>query len=375
MNILGLSWPVAMNPAACLYRDGRLVAAAEEACLVRCEAAAYPWSFGAIERVVDEGGISFQEIDHFAVGHGGPHRRFVNVLLEFVRGGLPLSKRELEREIVGYVRHFTPWRKAKGRLKNGKAKVSLLPRHLARAARTFLLSDFEEANIISLGGRGDFESGILAVGRGSQIEILESIPLSSNWERMCEQVIARLGLRSRFGAEEVMALSLDGEGDVLPFVDWNDPFPRIRPRAFREFIASLPPRGTDEPFTDEHRTTVASLQTTLERALLLISRHLERRTGVRSLCLAGGTALTPSVIDALFRGPYVDRLFVQPASGEVGTALGAAAWVHAQATGRRPEGFLDRVHGGASLPDGEVERVRFGPGFESLALEEHLFGK
>jgi carbamoyltransferase len=213
------------------------------------------------------------------------------------------------------------------------------------------------------------------VGRGSQIEILESIPLSSNWEQMYEKVTARLGFRARSGEEQVMAISVEGEGDVFPFVDWNEPFPRIRPRAFRDFVAGLPQRRRGEPLTDEHRTIAASLKTTLECAVLLLSRYLERRTGLRDLCFAGGTALNASVSGVLFRGPYVDRIFVQPASSDAGAALGAAIWVHAQVTGRRPEGSTDYACWGPSNSQGAVGTALFSRGLEPLALEDYLVGK
>ncbi len=355
MNILGLSSPIAINPAACLYRDGRLVAAVEEERLIRFKQAPHMPPFRAIEHVLEEGGLSLQEIDQVAVGHGGPHWSFARVLGEFIRGRIPLTKRDIEREILYYLHHFVLWRGTQGRLVSDRSKLTMVRHHLAHAASAFLLSDFDEANIISLDGRGGFESGILAVGRGNEIEILESIPLSSSWGHMYEKVTARLGFRPHADEGKVMGLAAYGVGDVFPFIDWNEPFPRIRPRAFREFIAAMPQRHPKEPLTDEHRNIAASLQATLERGVLLISRHLERRTGLRDLCLAGGIAMNCSMNGVLFRGPYVDRIFVQPASSDAGTALGAAAWVHTRLTGRRPEGPFDHAYWGPSYTREEIE--------------------
>ena len=152
-----------------------------------------------------------------------------------------------------------------------------------------------------------------------------------------------------------MGLAAYGEGDVLPFIDWSEPFPKIRLRAFREFIAALPQRAASDPLTDVHRNLAASLQLTLERAVLLMNRYLERRTGLRNLCLAGGIAMNCSMNGVLYRGPYTDRIFVQPASSDSGTALGAAAWVHTRLTGRRPEGPFDHAYWGPSYSGEEIE--------------------
>ncbi|MFQ5458078.1 MAG: carbamoyltransferase [Myxococcota bacterium] len=355
MNILGMSSPISFNPAACLYRDGRLVAAVEEERLIRYKQAPHLPPLRAIDFVLEKGGIALEDVDAFAVGHAGPHRSFARVLSEFARGRVPLTKRDVEREILYYLHHFVLWRGTKGRLVADGARLHMIRHHLAHAASAFFLSEFEEANIISLDGRGGFESGILAVGRGNRIEIVDSIPLSSSWGHMYEKITARLGFRPHSDEGKVMGLAAYGEGDVLPFVDWNEPFPRIRHRAFRQFITDLPQRAPGDPLTDEHRNLAASLQVTLERAVLLMNRYLERRTGVRNLCLSGGIAMNCSLNGVLYRGPYTDRIFIQPASSDSGTALGAAAWVQTKLTGRRPEGTFDHAYWGPSYSQEEIE--------------------
>ena len=354
MNILGLSSAISKHPAACLYRDGRLVAAVEEARLIRFEQAAHMAPLKAIDYVLSEGGITLDDVDVFAVGHEGPHGSFARVIGEFLRGRIPLTKRDIEREVLYYLHHVVLWRGTKGRLIADGAKLHTVRHHLAHAASAFLLSDFEEANIISLDGRGGFESGILAVGRGVRIEILASIPLSSSWGHMAEEVTARLGFRPDSDETKVMALAAYGEGDVFPFVDWRMPFPRIIAKAFREFIDAMPQRQPGDPLTDEHRNIAASLQGTLESAVLLMNRYLEHRTGLRNLCLAGKIAMNCAMNGVLFRGPYTDRIFVQPASSDSGTALGAAAWVHTRLTGRRPEGPFDHAYWGPSYTNEQI---------------------
>lgn len=355
MNILGLSSPISFNPAACLYQDGRLVAAVEEERLIRYKQAPHlaPWK--AIDFVLARGGIALKDVDAFAVGHAGPHWSFARVLGEFARGRVPFTRQDVEREVLYYLHHFVLWRGVKGRLIADDSRLHMIRHHLAHAASAFLLSDFEEANIISLDGRGGFESGILAVGRGNRIEVIESIPLSSSWGSMYEKVTARLGFRPHSDEGKVMGLAAYGEGDVLPFVDWREPFPKIRPGPFREFITALPQRAPGDPLTDAHRNLAASLQHTLERVVLLMNRYLERRTGLRNLCLAGGIAMNCSMNGTLYRGPYTDRIFVQPAASDSGTALGAAAWVHTRLTGRRPEGPFDHAYWGPSYSGEEIE--------------------
>jgi hypothetical protein len=284
MNILGISSPISYNPAACLVRDGRLIAAVEEERLIRFKQAPHMAPFRAIDHVLAEGGITLAEVDAIAVGHEGPHGSFARVIGEFLRGRIPITRRDLEREVLYYLHHAVLWRGTKGRLVADPSKLYMVRHHLAHAASAFLLSDFDEANIISLDGRGGFESGILAVGRGNRIEILDSIPLASSWGHLYEKVTARLGFRPHSDEGKVMGLAAYGQGDVLPCVDWDDPFPRIRTRAFRALLDGIPTRRPDEPLTDDAK---AYFQKIVDDAYAMFVADVAKGRGISAAKVRG----------------------------------------------------------------------------------------
>jgi carbamoyltransferase len=175
-----------------------------------------------------------------------------------------------------------------------------------------------------------------------------------------ELVTGRLGFRRHSGEGKVLGLAAYGEPHPagLPCIDWDGNIPRIDPARRKAFIDSLPLRGKDEPLTEWHKNLAATLQDSLERAGTQMASWLYDQTGIRHLCLAGGTALNCSMNGKLAQLPFVDEIFIQPAAHDSGTALGAALYVHVQKTGKRP--------------DWKMEHAYWGPEYLPEAVEEAL---
>ncbi|HZO62669.1 MAG TPA: carbamoyltransferase C-terminal domain-containing protein [Gaiellaceae bacterium] len=341
MIVLGVSDPRDRDSAAAILVGGHLAGAVEAP---RLNADAHPYEpapAGTIAWCLDQAGCALEDVDAFAVGYDRPRsagRRFLARLGAHLGGhaGRPVAD----------------WA--------DRDRVELVERPLAQAASAFLVSPFEEANVISLdtGGRG---AGLLGVGRRSHLEVLEDVDGTRSWGEMYERFTVALGFRPHGDEEKVAGLAAYGDpGDEpFPFIRAdNGGLPTYDPRAMLEVLSEIRPRSTDEPpVNGYHEHVAARLQLTLETALARAAEVLHERTGLRNLCLAGGVALNCSSNGRILELPFVDRLFVQPAAPGAATALGAALQVHVERTGRRPEVRLDHAYWGPSYSNDEIERV------------------
>jgi carbamoyltransferase len=233
-----------------------------------------------------------------------------------------------------------------------------VPHHLAHAASAFLPSPFGEAAVLTLDGRGERATTAHFVGRGSDLTPLREVDMPHSLGLLYEQVTGHLGFLRASDEYKVMALASYG-----------------RPRYADEFrrmvrltddggyaiqaadLAQLgPPRPRGAALEERHFDVARSLQLVLEEAALELTRWLHAKTGQRSLCMAGGVALN-CVMNARIRdeGPF-ERVWVQPAAGDAGTALGAALWVDAQARGAGAERAYEMTHAflGPAYPDAEI---------------------
>ena len=350
MIILGVTHPISWNNAACLLSDGHLVAMVEEERLNRVKHAPRMAPKMAIEYCLSQAGVTIQDIDYIAVGFDSA----INAAVGSFRGenflsGLNQAAHWL-REGLTYERQL-PFGDFP------KERVIFVNHHLSHAASTFYASGFSEANILSLDGSGGSESGILGVGRTKNIDILATVSNRASWGLLYELVTELLGFRRHSGEGKVMGLAAYGTPDPrgLPCVNWDGPIPVIEPEARKAFIASLTPRHRNDPITSVHQNLAATLQATLERAAQQMATWLYEQTGIRRLCLAGGTALNCSMNGKLAQLPFVDEIFIQPAAHDAGTALGAALQTYVEKTGERSDWQMEHAYWGPSYSNDEIE--------------------
>jgi carbamoyltransferase len=156
-----------------------------------------------------------------------------------------------------------------------------------------------------------------------------------------------------------MGLAAYGTPDPkgLPFVDWDGEIPVIDGDKRKSFVQSLKLRKKEDPITDEHKQLAATLQYTLEKAAERMADWLHRQTGLRRLCLAGGSALNCSMNGKLALLPFVDEIFIQPAAYDAGTALGAALTVYVEKTGTRPDWRMEHAYWGPEFSNEEIEET------------------
>ncbi|MHC5021337.1 MAG: carbamoyltransferase family protein [Planctomycetota bacterium] len=330
MLILGVTHPISWNSAACVLRDGELIAFAEEERFTRWKHSARLSPDNAIAYCLEQAGATLDEVDYFAVGweDGDRHKRKRRWPWNNLVGRLPWSRHDRRTR---YVRH-----------------------HRAHALSAFYYSGFDRANVISLDGFGGSEAGLLAVGDGADLKDVRSITPKQSWGRIYGDITAALGFRFHSEESKVMALAATGtpEPERFDFIDWDEEIPTIKPDEARTFLKAIERREPGTPLQNQHRDLAATLQRVLERAALRMAEALHRQTTFRTVTLAGGCALNCAMNGVLARAPFVDDVFVQPAAHDAGTALGAAAAIHREVTGERPQGPMRHpYYGPAWEPD------------------------
>lgn len=262
-------------------------------------------------------------------------------------------------------------------------RVHSVEHHLAHVASAFFASPFEEAACLTVDGFGDFVSSMQAVGRGSTIEVLDRVHFPHSVGLFYTALTQHLGFM-RYGDEyKVMGLSAWGEPryakqlreilmlkprgrfalDLRYFrhlregveMTWEDGEPVLGPVYSQRLVELIgPARGADEPVEQRHRDLAASVQQVYEEALVHMVRWLVQRTGLRRLCLAGGCGQNSLANGKLYERAGVDALFVQPAAGDDGTALGAALWVWHAILGHQREWMMEHAYLGPGYDEGVV---------------------
>lgn len=342
MNIIGISAHY-HDSAAALLVDGELVAAAQEERFSRVKNdAAIPLS--AFRFCLDQAGLNIDDIDALAY-YENPAKKLerqlsmgILPLLRHPQAALKLDSGRAEREIrelLGYA-----------------GILDFHDHHQSHAASAFFPSGYEEAAILVADGVGEWTALSYGTGRGSQIELFEEVSYPDSLGLFYSAMTAYLGFEVNEGEYKVMGLAAFGQPSLTDRVRHllhSDGCGGIRlSRDYFRFdvdsfidadrLATLlgsPPRAGGTPIRDFDRDLAASVQAVLEEVLLEKVRYLHRWTGMRDLCMAGGVALNCVANNRILQeGPF-ERLFVQPAAGDAGTALGAALLSHAQRTGRR----------------------------------------
>jgi carbamoyltransferase len=347
--ILGLS-AYYHDSAAALLRDGQIIAAAQEERFSRIKHdAGFPAN--AIEYCLREAGIALHQIDYIAF-YDKPFLKFER-LLETYTAFAPRGFQSFRAAIPVWLREklFLKDLLAK-KLKQYAPDVDLTDRlrfsehHLSHAASAFFPSPFEEAAVLTMDGVGEWATTSLAIGRGRQLEVVQEINFPHSLGLLYSAFTYYTGFKVNSGEYKVMGLAPYGEPryvqtifdhliDLKPdgsfrldqtYFNYCTGLTMTSPKFHRLFGG--PPRASDQPLTQRHMDLTASVQAATEQIVLRLARSVRAQTGIRNLCLAGGVALNCVANGKLLRDAPGDALWVQPAAGDAGGALGAALAVH-----------------------------------------------
>ncbi len=384
MYTLGIN-AVYHDSAACLVVDGRVVAAAEEERFTRVKHGKRPIPFStyelpyhAIDYCLREAGIGLVEIDHVAYSYDpflllGHHRDEPTITLPLEPSAHPTpaeweaawdplflsSVVNAPRQLADGAPHHLRAR-FRGARPDGPYRWHFVEHHLAHAASAFHASPFARAAVMTLDGRGERATTTYGLGAGTRLERLGQVAFPHSLGHLYERVTEYLGFLHSSDEYKVMALASFGRpAHVEAFRD----IVRLGPRGEYEIESPCleerfgPARQRGEPLEQRHYDVAHSLQVVLEETVLHIARWLHEATGADDLCLAGGVALN-CVLNARLRdrGSF-RRIWIQPAAGDAGTALGAALWVDAQERGATERAYrMDHAFLGPGYDDDEIER-------------------
>ena len=382
MRILGLS-AFYHDSAAALVEDGRIVAAAQEERFTRRKHdSGFPHR--AVEYCLAEAGVALPEVDYVAF-YDKPFLKFERLLetyLAFAPRGFPsfvkamplwlkeklFQKKLLKDELKAQAPDFD-W---ENRLLFGE-------HHQSHAASAFFPSPFEEAAILTMDGVGEWATTSLSLGRGNRLDILREIHFPHSLGLLYSAFTYYTGFKVNSGEYKVMGLApygepryakaiLDNVMDLKPdgsfrldmsYFDYCTGL-RMTNQKFDALFGG-PARRPEQRLTQREMDLAASVQAVIEEAVLRLARSLAAETGQKNLCLAGGVALNCVANGKVLRAGSFERLWVQPAAGDAGGALGAAlnAYHQFQDGARHVNGALDGMSGsylGPAFAQGDIER-------------------
>ncbi len=388
MNILGIN-AYHGNASAAIVCDGRLIAAVEEERFNRVKyAAGFPAQ--AIRYCLQEAGLTLKDIDHVAIPRN-PYARMFTKLLYGLR--MPSFARQRAKVLVTF--KGIPEALAHAfdtDPKTLKAKFHRIEHHQAHLASSFFVSPFERAALLSADGLGDFASSMWGVAEGSRMNIQGAVAFPHSLGLFYSAVTQFLGFL-KFGDEyKVMGLAAYGSPDQLaafrrlvlfddnsagngfqlgleyfthhrtgPEMSWADAdkTPTLGKLFSPEMSRLLGPvRGPDEPVEQRHKNLACALQARLEEVYLGMLRKLAKRTKLKSVCLAGGVAFNCVANGKIFDSTGFEEVYVHPAAGDAGLAVGAAYYVWHQILGQ-PRGFV-------------MNHAYWGPGFSNSEINGAL---
>jgi carbamoyltransferase len=343
MNVLGIS-AYYHDSAAALLRDGTIVAAAQEERFTRKKHDA-DFPARALEYCLAEAGIGIGDLDLVAF-YDKPLLKFERMLetyfafapsgYKLFRMGLPVWLRE---------KLFTRRLLDKGFSNAYQHRYVFLEHHESHAASAFYPSPFEEAAVLTLDGVGEWATGSIAHGTGRELRMLQELRFPHSLGLLYSAFTYFTGFKVNSGEYKLMGLAPYGEPVykdriLKDLVDLReDGSFRLDMSYFgyctqdvmtsRKFDALFdgPPRKPESALTQREMDIAASIQAVTEEIMLRIARHAQRLTGARKLCMAGGVALNCVGNGRILReGPF-DEIWIQPAAGDAGGALGAALFV------------------------------------------------
>jgi carbamoyltransferase len=374
MNILGLS-AFYHDSAACLLRDGVIVAAAQEERFTRKRHdAAFPAQ--ALAYCLKEGGITTAQLDA-VVFYEKPLLKFDRILTTFLACA--------PRGFSAFRAAMPMWLKSKlwmrGMIRDGlpgyEGKVFFVEHHLAHAASAFFASPFPEAAVLTMDGVGEWATASVGRGAGNRLDLLEELRFPHSLGMLYSAFTHYAGFKVNSGEYKLMGLAPYGEPRYVDtilreLVDLkSDGSFRLNMRYFG-FIDGLtttnpafhalfggPPRAPESRLSQRDADLARSAQAACEEIMLRMARHAVEAAGSRALCLAGGVALNCVGNARLLREKACDRLWVQPAAGDAGGALGSALYYWHQHLGkeRRADGRADLMRGALLGPESSDEEI------------------
>jgi len=388
MIVLGIS-AFYHDSAAALVRDGEVIAAAQEERFTRNKHdPAFP--LNALKYCLDAAGLEPARVDR-VVFYEKPFLKFERLLETYLafapkgfssfRKAMPLwiGEKLFQRDMI--LREL----KAVAPDLAAREKLRFSEHHFSHAASAFYPSPFEEALVLTMDGVGEWTTTSAAIGRGNALEIIKEIHFPHSLGLLYSAFTYYTGFKVNSGEYKLMGLApygtpvfkdlileklidLKADGSFRLDLDYFDYCTGLT-MTNRRFDALFggPPRKPEEQLTQHHMDLAASIQAVTEEIVLRLAKSLREDTGQTNLCLAGGVALNCVANGKLLREAVFDRIFIQPAAGDAGGALGAAL-----AVAHREGGVKRALPQGPTAPRDGMKGSYLGPEFTQDEIEHRL---
>ena len=396
MRILGIS-AFYHDSAAALVRDGEIMAAAQEERFTRKKHdSGFPSN--AVDYCLSEEGVDLSEVE-YVVFYDKPFLKFERLLETYTamapRGflsfnlAMPLWIREklfqktlLREQLRNFDSDFDP-----------QTRLLFTEHHLSHAASAFFPSPFSRAAVLTMDGVGEWATTSMAVGNGNDLKVTREINFPHSLGLLYSAFTYYTGFRVNSGEYKVMGLAPYGEPKyaqrILDHVidlrsdgsfHLNQEYfdycvgLKMTSRRFEELFGE-PVRSPDEPVKQSHMNLAASVQVVLEEAVLRMTRDLASETGIENLCMAGGVALNCVANSKILRDAHFKNIWIQPAAGDAGGAVGAALAAYHLHKGmpRVSHGCMDGMKGaylGPCFSQKEIEQRLHAAGAKFTVLED-----
>lgn len=366
IHILGIS-AYYHDSAAAILRDGRILAAAQEERFTRIKGdSGFPHH--AVGFCLEQAGITERELDHVVF--------YENPLVKFERLTTTYHL-TAPHSLRSFLRAFPKWLTSNLWLEHEiqkelgiKRRIAFGDHHLSHAASAFFPSPFEEAAILTIDGVGEWSTATFGLGRGNRIELFKEIRFPNSVGLLYSAFTYFTGFKINSGEYKLMGLAPYGKPIYADLIRreiihlQEDGAVQLNQKYF-DYLGGLtmtnarfaelfggPPRPPESPITQREMDIAASIQEVLNEIVLRMARFVHRETGMKHLVMAGGVALNVVSSGLLSRtGPF-EEIWIQPAAGDAGSALGAALWLWHMGLNqpRRPE-FPDAMRGSFLGPD------------------------
>jgi carbamoyltransferase len=340
-HILGIS-AYYHDAAAAIVRDGEIIAAAQEERFTRIKGdASFPHH--AIAYCLDAAGVTEEDVDHIVF--------YENPLVKFERLTTIYhltAPKSLKSFLTAFPKWLTShvWLESEIQRELGTRKrITLGDHHLSHAASAFFPSPYEEAAILTIDGVGEWSTATFGVGRGNRIELFKEIRFPNSVGLLYSAFTYFTGFKINSGEYKLMGLAPYGRpiyADLIrrEIVRIQDDGAIQLNQKYFDYLGGLkmtndafaalfggPPRQPESPITQREMDIAASIQAVLNDITLRMAAHVRRETGMRHLVMAGGVALNVVATGLVARSGLFDELWIQPAAGDAGSALGAALWL------------------------------------------------
>lgn len=368
MYILGIS-AFYHDSAACLIKDGRVIAAAEEERFTR-EKHSYQFPIYAIRFCLERNNLKIQDVEFIAY-YEKPLLRFERVLDTFVQT-YPISLRSFLKGMPEWLGQKIKIEKTIRYKLGFKGKIYFIPHHTSHASASYFPSPFKESAILTVDGIGEYQTTALWIGKENKLTLLKYINFPHSLGLFYSTFTSFLGFRVNEDEYKVMGLGAYGKPvfkkEMYKIIDIKQDGSfnlDLKYFAFRQGVRMWnnnfinlfgQPRIPHEIITQRHKDIASSCQYVLEEAYFKILNYLYSITKIKNLCIGGGVALNALANGKIYTKTPFKKVYIIGPAGDGGSALGAPLFLYHNILGNRNRSFINNLYLGSQYSSEKIEQ-------------------